>query len=440
MDLKRIENREVVICVVGLGFVGFPLALEFAKNGFEVIGYDIDEDKVKKINNLEYSCDEIEKSEIDAIIKNSKIVFTTDPSLISRADFVIICVPTLLNERKEPDLRHIINAGRTVGKYMKKGCYVVLESSVYPGVTEDVLKPVLEEESGLKCGSDFKIGYSPERSSPGIKEHNLRTIVKVVSGIDEETVINLEGLYKTVAKAGVYKAKNIKTAEAAKLLENIQRDINIAMVNEMSKICKAIGIDVYDVIETAGTKFNFYKYYPGLVGGYCVPVNPCYMTFKARQHGIEPELMLTARKVNESMPKYVCKIVENALNDVGKSISESKILIIGLTFKKNVSDPRESPSKEVIDILVSNGCSVFGYDPLVGSEKIRKFFNIEPIEDLQHLSDIDCILVLMDHDVFKNISVNDLKTVVNEKPVIVDTKRLFNKSKMNKEGFVYIGF
>ena len=428
----KIKDREAVVSVVGLGFVGLPLALEFARKGFKTIGFDIDKNKT---DNLKKGVDimrEFEDFELQEILKGSSIKFTNKPSDIREADFIFISVPTLLNGSGEPNMKSIESASRTVGENIKKGATVVLESSVYPGTTEDLMKPILEEASKMVCGEDFYIGYSPERSSPGIKEHNLKTIVKVVSGMDRKTTDTLAELYKNVAEAGVFKARNIKTAETAKLIENIQRDLNIAMVNELSIICRKLGIDTRDVIEAAGSKFNFNKYYPGLVGGYCVPVNPAYLSYKARNLGYEPKVITAGRAVNDYMPEYLAEVISEK---VGKG---GKVLIMGLSFKKNVKDPRESPAKFLIKELHERGMNVFCYDPLLRKEDVANEFGTELLDNIKGLSGIDAIVVLIAHDIFRNIALEDLKAISSKKSVLVDVQALYNFQNARDDEFEYI--
>jgi nucleotide sugar dehydrogenase len=377
---------------------------------------------------------EYEDFELQQILKESVIKFTSDPTEIKEADFIHICVPTLLNNSGEPDLSHIEKAVTTVGKNIKKGITVVLESSVYPGTTEEVIKPILEKESKMVCGRDFKIGYSPERSSPGIKEHNLKTIVKVVSGMDIETTDILTEIYSNVAEAGIFKAKNIKTAETAKLMENIQRDLNIAMVNELSIICRKLGIDTRDVIEAAGSKFNFYKYFPGLVGGYCVPINPIYLAYKAKKLGYTPKVITAGRELNNSMPEYLANLITDKLGEKEKG----KVLIMGLSFKKNVKDSRESPARFLISELKKKDIEVVGYDPLLKKEDVLKEFGIELMEDLKNLSDIDCIVILTGHDVFKSIDLNNIKSISGKAPIMIDVQSFFNPREAQEMGFEYI--
>ena len=345
--------KHKTICIVGLGYVGLPLAETFS-NHLKTIGFDIDQEKVKRLSESN---------------NEDNIEFTSDPSKIKQADFVLIAVPTPVTKFKEPDLSFVKSAAKTVGKNLKKGAIVVLESTVYPGVTEEIVKPILEEASGLKCGADFKIGYSPERINPGDDEHTLNKITKVVAGMDEETTEILADLYGLITN--VYKAKDIKTAEAAKVIENIQRDLNIALMNELAIIFHKMGLDTKAVLEAASTKWNFHRYSPGLVGGHCIPVDPYYLVYKAKELGYHPQVILAGRAINDYMPKHVAEMAIKGLNEVGKVIKGSKVLIMGLTYKENVPDTRESPVREMVKELKEFGIEVYGYDPLLSREKLE---------------------------------------------------------------------
>ena len=343
------------VCVVGLGYVGLPLAKAFSKH-LKVTGYDIDEEKIKNLNSNN---------------NEDNLEFTAKPSKIRQADFVLICVPTPVTKSKEPDLKYVKSATEIVGKNLKKGAVVVLESTVYPGVTEEIVKPIMEEKSGMKCGADFKIGYSPERINPGDEAHTLDKITKVVAGMDEKTTEILADLYGLITN--VYKAKDIKTAEAAKVIENIQRDLNIALMNELAIIFHKMGLDTKAVLEAASTKWNFHRYSPGLVGGHCIPVDPYYLVYKAKELGYHPQVILAGRAINDYMPKHVAEMAIKSLNEVGKVIKGSKVLIMGLTYKENVPDTRESPVREMVKELKEFGVNVYGYDPLLSKEEIEAF-------------------------------------------------------------------
>jgi UDPglucose 6-dehydrogenase/UDP-N-acetyl-D-galactosamine dehydrogenase len=347
--------KNKIVCIVGLGYVGLPLAEAFSSH-LNTIAFDIDEEKVKRLSESN---------------NKDNIEFTSDPAQIKEADFVLICVPTPVTKSKEPDLSYVKLAVEIIGRNLKKGAIVVLESTVYPGVTEEIVKPILEEESGLKCGADFKIGYSPERINPGDEAHALAKITKIVAGMNEETTEILAELYGLITN--VYKAKDIKTAEAAKVIENIQRDLNIALVNELSLIFGKMGLSTKDVLEAAGTKWNFHRYSPGLVGGHCIPVDPYYLVHKAEELGYHPQVILAGRAINDSMPAHVAGMMIRGLNEAGKVIKGSKVLIMGLAYKENVADTRESPAAGLVEGLREFGIEVYGWDPLLKREEIEGF-------------------------------------------------------------------
>ncbi|CAD6490170.1 MAG: UDP-N-acetyl-D-mannosamine dehydrogenase [Candidatus Argoarchaeum ethanivorans] len=334
--------NDKTVCIAGLGYVGLPLALAFSRH-LKTIGFDVDAGKI---------------GELSGANNNPGIAFTDDPGEIRNADYVIIAVPTPVTKSKDPDLSYIESAAMTIGRNLKPGAIVVLESTVYPGVTEEVLKPILEHESGLTCGTDFKIGYSPERINPGDDAHLLERITKIVSGMDIETTEVLSSLYGMITT--VYEAKDIKTAEAAKVIENIQRDLNIALMNELSLIFAKMGLATSDVLEAAGTKWNFHRYSPGLVGGHCIPVDPYYLVHRAKKLGYHPQVILAGRAINDSMPAHVAGMMIRGLNEAGKVIKGSKVLIMGLAYKENVADTRESPARGIVEGLSDFGVEVYG--------------------------------------------------------------------------------
>ena len=411
------DIKDKTVCVVGLGYVGLPLAEVFSKH-LKVIGYDINKRRIEELNNKN---------------KNDNIEFTNNASKIKEADFILICVPTPVTKSKEPDLRYVKSAAESVGKNLKRNSIVVLESTVYPGVTEEIVKPILEEKSELKCGKDFKIGYSPERINPGDEKHTLAKITKIVAGMDEETTETLAKLYGTITS--VYKAKDIRTAEAAKVIENIQRDLNIALMNELSLIFDKIGLDTKEVLEAAATKWNFHKYSPGLVGGHCIPVDPYYLVHKAKEVSYHPQVILAGRAINDYMPKQVALMAIKALNDVGKVIRDSKVLIMGMTYKENVADTRESPIRGIIKELKEFGVEVWGYDPLLKRGELEEF-DVSVTESLDDLR-VDCVIITTAHDAFKKIRLDLLKEIMGEKPVLIDVRGIFNREEASKEGFYY---
>lgn len=405
---------DMTICIVGLGYVGMPLAEAFAKH-VHVIGFDINEKKVMALKK-----------------KYPDLELVSQPARIKDADVVIIAVPTPVTESKEPDLTPVQSASRIVGKNLKKGAIVVLESTVYPGVTEDIVGPILEEESGLRLGLDFKVGYSPERVNPGDKDHTIDKITKIVSGMDEESANMLAELYGTITT--VYKTKDIKTAEAAKVIENIQRDLNIALMNELSIIFQKMGLDTKAVLDAASTKWNFNRYNPGLVGGHCIPVDPYYLVYKAKELGYHPQVILAGRSINDYMPKHVAMLTIKALNDVKKVIHGSSVLIMGLTFKENVEDTRETPVKEIIKELKEFGCVLYGYDPFLSEKDIvdfgLKIFDKSTVK-------VDCVIFTVAHEPFKRMGLDNIKDFMKDAPILIDIRGIFNRNEAEEKGFYY---
>jgi len=405
--------KKSTVCVVGLGYVGYPLAEAFSRH-IPTIGFDIDKARIDYIRDL-----------------NSRIQATTDPTRIKEADYIMICVPTPVLKNKQPDLVPVRSASEIVGKNLKRGATVVLESTVYPGVTENIVGPILESQSGLRCGREFRIGYSPERINPGDKEHELSAITKIVSGMDEETLNDLADLYGLITH--VYRARNIRIAEAAKAIENIQRDLNIALMNEFSVIFHRLGIETGEVLEAAGTKWNFLKFRPGLVGGHCIPVDPYYLVMCAQESGYHPQVILAGRSINDSMPKYVAELTVKALNSVGKVIKGSNVLILGLTYKENVPDVRESPAEEIVHELKEYGVVVYGYDPLLSPEVIKKFGAIPTDLDIK----TDAVIVTVTHDAFRKLQVSELKSLMGNHPVLIDVRGMIKRADAESEGIYY---
>lgn len=410
------------VCVVGLGYVGLPLVETFSKS-LKVIGFDVKSDKIAELNRNN---------------RKSNLTFTDDAGEIAGADFIIICVPTPVTNSKEPDLSYIQGAATTIGRNMKRGSIVILESTVYPGTTEEIIKPILEKEAGLKCGEGFKIAYSPERVNPGDDAHNIDKIAKVVSGMDEETTEIVAELYGRVTP-NIFKARNIQTAEAAKVIENIQRDLNIALMNELSLIFDRLDLNTSDVLDAAATKWNFHRYSPGLVGGHCIPVDPYYLVHRAREFGYHSQVILAGRAINDSMAKHVAEMTIKALNDAGKVIRGSKVLIMGLTYKENVADTRETPMKQLIKELEEYGVDTYGYDPLLddaGSE-----FGVKIIHNLDGAGKFDAVILAVPHDAFKEsdgkINLNRLISIMNSSPVLIDVKGCFAEDETNLSGLLY---
>jgi UDPglucose 6-dehydrogenase/UDP-N-acetyl-D-galactosamine dehydrogenase len=413
--VSKTDIKDKIIAIVGLGYVGLPLAEEFSKH-FKVIGYDNNEKKVKKLRQL-----------------YNKFEITSDSSKIKIADFIIIAVPTPVTKSKQPDLFPVTSASLIVGQNLKKGAIVVLESTVYPGVTEEIMGPILEKESGLKVGKDFKIGYSPERVNPGDKKHTIDKITKIISGMDMESANQIKELYGKITN--VYKADSIKIAEAAKVIENIQRDLNIALMNELSIIFHKMNLDTKAILDAASTKWNFVRFSPGLVGGHCIPVDPYYLVYKANELGYHPQVILAGRAINDHMPEHIAELVIKSLNKAGKVIKGSKVLIMGLTFKENVDDTRESPAKKIIKQLKDFQCELFGYDPMLSKEDIDTF-NVKPLDNLTGIK-FDCVIMTVIHDIFRKISLNDLKKMMNNNPILIDVRGYYNENEAKKRNLIY---
>ena len=420
----KYHSEEATICIIGLGYVGQPLADAFSKST-KVIGFDTD---VERVNKLSKSAGK------------TGITFTSDSAALNLADFIIICVPTPLTKSEEPDLSYLRNAAETVGRNMKKGAVIVLESTVYPGVTEEILQPVLENESSFRSGLDFKVAYSPERINPGDKTHTIDKITKVVAGMDEETTELVADLYRRVTPY-VFKVKSIKVAEAAKVIENIQRDLNIALMNELAMIFQRIGLRTDEVIDAAATKWNFHRYSPGLIGGHCIPVDPHYLVYKARELGYYSKVILAGRTINDYMPKYIAEMTIKALNEVSKTIKGSRVLVLGLTYKEDVPDIRKSPVKELTKELEEYGVEVIGFDPQLNVADLKKEFKIRLLSstELEEVEKIkaDCIILAVAHSSFRKLTLNDLKKMQKSNPILIDVRRIFNGDEARNVGFNY---
>lgn len=418
-----IINKESKIALIGLGYVGLPIALEFAKK-VPVIGFDINEKRIEMMRNKIDPSEELDSSAFD----NCNIHFTADLDDLKEAKFFIVAVPTPIDQHNLPDLRPLLAASRTVGKCLKKGDYVVYESTVYPGCTEEDCIPVLEEESGLKFNEDFKVGYSPERINPGDKEHTLAKIVKVVSGCDDESLDNIAKVYSLVVEAGVHKAPSIKVAEAAKIIENTQRDVNIALMNELSVIFNMMEINTFDVLEAAGTKWNFLKFFPGLVGGHCIGVDPYYLTYKAREMGYHSKVITSGRSVNDNMGPHVARETVKKISSRGKDISKSKVLIMGATFKENVADIRNSKVVDVVRELESFAIKVDVVDPHASSKEVKDEYGFELSNEIG--KDYDAIIVAVNHKKYLELDMDYFASISKDKGLLVDVKGVF-KGKRN---------
>jgi len=431
----KIKNREEKISIVGLGYVGMPIAVAFSKTA-NVIGFDISEEKV-----------ELYKKGIDPtkevgneVIKKTTVEFTADETKLKEAKFHIVAVPTPVNTDHTPDLRPVESASRTVGRNLTKGSIVVFESTVYPGVTEEICIPILEKESGMKCGKDFKVGYSPERINPGDKVHRLETIVKIVAGMDEESLENIAQVYELVVNAGVYRAASIQVAEAAKVIENSQRDINIAFMNELSIIFNKMDIDTKAVLEAAGTKWNFLNFSPGLVGGHCIGVDPYYLTYKAEQMGYHSQIILSGRRINDDMGKYV---VENLIKNLIKAdvpVKDAKVAILGFTFKENCPDTRNTRVIDIVNELKEYGITPMIADPEADDEEAKHEYGIA-FDSIEDIKGIDAVVVAVGHDQFLNFTQDDFskmyKNVANEKKVLLDIKGILDRNKYESAGYKY---
>ncbi|HUK82561.1 MAG TPA: nucleotide sugar dehydrogenase [Verrucomicrobiae bacterium] len=423
--MKKIEGT---VAVVGLGYVGLPLAAVFAKH-VKVVGFDIN---TKRVEELQQGIDCTGET-LGGDLKSPNISFTQDPKALRACRYIVVAVPTPVDRANVPDLEPIVSAARIVGENLSKGAIVIFESTVYPGVTEKVCLPILEEKSGLKLG-DFKIGYSPERINPGDHEHSVDKIAKIVSGCDAETLEEVAALYSLVAKS-VYRAPNIATAEAAKVIENIQRDLNIALMNELSLIFARLGLNTDEVLAAAGTKWNFHNYHPGLVGGHCIGVDPYYLTYRAQELGYHPQVILAGRQINDSMPIRVGEMVIRALSHAGKPIKGAVVLIMGLTFKENVPDFRNSKIHDTITYLQDFGVRLIGCEPLLGADIVRKSFGIENAE-FDKVTACDCVVIANKHSAFRDLTLDQLKAKMNP-PVLIDLKNLFDRRSAQAAGFHY---
>lgn len=409
------------ISVVGLGYVGLPMAVEFGKQ-HEVIAFDINAKRISELkNNVDLTL-EVESDDLKA----AKLFLTSNPEDLKKADFHIIAVPTPINAAKQPDLSCLISASRLVGRELKKGDIVVYESTVYPGATEDECVPVLEKFSGLKCGVDFFIGYSPERINPGDKEHSFRNICKVVSGQNDEILEIVADIYSSVVTAGVYKASSIKVAEAAKVIENTQRDINIALINELAIIFDRLDIDTSEVLAAAGTKWNFLPFRPGLVGGHCIGVDPYYLTYKANMLGLNPQIILSGRKTNDGMGKYIAEKTIKKMVELDKPINGANVAVLGLTFKENCNDIRNTRVVDIINELNSFHINVLLHDPLADPEEVKREYNLN-LNDWDDIKNVDAIILAVSHQFYLNIPMEDLVSRFRGPKLLIDVKGIFDK-------------
>jgi UDP-N-acetyl-D-galactosamine dehydrogenase len=417
---EKLLSKQEKLSVVGLGYVGLPIALAFAKK-ISVIGFDIHAGRVEMMKKSIDPSEELSSEEFE----NCDILYTADLEDLRQAKFHIVAVPTPIDRHNLPDLAPLLKATHTVGKVLKKGDYVVYESTVYPGATEEDCIPILEQESGLKSGTDFKVGYSPERINPGDREHYLQTIVKVVSGCDDESLEIIAKTYELVVTAGVHRASSIKVAEAAKIIENTQRDVNIALMNELSIIFNRMGINTYEVLEAAGTKWNFLRFYPGLVGGHCIGVDPYYLTFKAKELKYHPQVIDSGRFVNDSMGPYIAKQLVKKLIAAGKNVMNSRVLIMGTTFKENVSDIRNSKVADVYNELKTYGVQIDVIDPHASSDEVQHEYGY-PIVKAPN-GKYDAVIVAVAHKDYLSLQEGDFEQLLNEKGILADIKGIYRK-------------
>lgn len=432
---NRIKNGQEKVAVIGLGYVGMPIAVAFAKK-VSVIGFDLNDKKI-----------ELYKSGIDPTnevgneaIRQTTVEFTSDEIKLKEAKFHIVAVPTPINSDKTPNLGSIEEASIIVGRNLTKGSIVVYESTVYPGVTEDICIPILEKESKLKCGIDFKIGYSPERINPGDKSHRLENIVKIVSGMDAESLDQIAKVYELVIEVGVHRAGSIKVAEAAKVVENSQRDINIAFMNELAMVFDRMEIDTKEVIDAMNTKWNALKFYPGLVGGHCIGVDPYYFIYEAERLGYHSQIILSGRKINDGMGKFITDAIIKRLILANKIVSQAKVVILGITFKENTPDTRNSKVVDIIQGLKEYGIQPIVVDPEADAQEAKDEYGIDLV-DLENVKDADCIVLAVAHNVFKEMSLSGLDSLFgnykNETKVLIDVKGILDKSIIEGKRYSY---
>ena len=429
---QKLVNREEKISLIGLGYVGMPIAVTFARKA-DVIGFDISRPKIALYKQGKDPTREVG----DEVISRTTVEFTSNPADLKRARFHIVAVPTPVRDDHTPDLGPLISASSTLGRNLAPGSIVVYESTVYPGVTEDICVPILERESGLTCGVDFKVGYSPERINPGDKVHRLETIVKVVSGMDEQTLDIVARVYELVVEAGVYRAASIKVAEAAKVIENSQRDINIAFMNELSIIFNKLGIDTKSVLEAAGTKWNFLKFTPGLVGGHCIGVDPYYLTYKAEQVGYHSQIILSGRRINDGMGCYVAENAVKCLIRADRHIKGARVVILGFTFKENCPDTRNTRVIDVYHELMEYGITPLIADPQADAQEAMHEYGIEFV-DMDSIKNMDAVILAVAHDEFKSIDITRMDAFFGDgQKVLLDLKGLMDRREYEAAGYEY---
>ena len=432
----KLRKNEEKLSLVGLGYVGMPIAVAFAKKGINVIGYDLNKEKI-----------DLYKSGVDPtrevgneVIKNTTVEFTADEEKLREAKFHIVAVPTPVNTDHTPDLTPVIGASEILGRNLTKGSIVVYESTVYPGCTEDVCIPILEKQSGLKCGVDFKVGYSPERINPGDKVHRLENIHKIVSGMDEESLEEIKNVYDIVIEVGTYPVSNIRTAEAVKVVENSQRDINIAFMNELAMVFDRMNIDTNEVVDGMNTKWNALGFRPGLVGGHCIGVDPYYFTYEAEKLGYHSQIILNGRIVNDSMGKYIADATIKEMIKVGQAPKKSKVVILGLTFKENCPDTRNSKVDDIIKRLNEYGIEPIVVDPWASERDAMREYGVE-LTPLHEVKDADCVIVAVAHNEFKALRLDDIKKLyrvsADSEKVLIDVKGIYSVKDLNNSGMDY---
>lgn len=425
-------TRKESLSLIGLGYVGLPIAVAFAKK-LNVVGFDLNADKIARYR---AGCDPTREVG-DAAIRETTVAFTSDESELRKARFHIVAVPTPVYDDHTPDLTPVEGASRILGRNLAEGSVVVFESTVYPGVTEDVCVPILERESGMKCGRDFKVGYSPERINPGDKVHRLESIVKIVSGMDDETLELVANVYELVVKAGVHRAPCIKVAEAAKVIENSQRDVNIAFMNELSIIFNKMGVDTKAVLEAAGTKWNFLRFYPGLVGGHCIGVDPYYLTYKAESLGYHSQVILSGRRINDGMGKYVAENCIKTLIKAEKQVKNARVAILGFTFKENCPDTRNSKVFDIVKELREYGIEPTIADPVADLDEAKRLYGVDTVE-LNKIENADAVVIAVAHDEFAALRREDVdRFFAPGKKVLIDVKGVFDRAEFENAGYAY---
>ena len=433
--IEQLLEGKKKLSLIGLGYVGMPIAVAFARK-VPVIGFDISKGKIS----LYQTGIDPTREVGDEVIKTTTVEFTSDEKRLRDASFHIVAVPTPVHADHTPDLTPVKGASRILGRNLSKGSIVVFESTVYPGVTEDICVPILEEESGMTCGSDFFVGYSPERINPGDKVHRLETITKIVSGMDKKTLDTIAKVYELVVEAGVYKASSIRVAEAAKVIENSQRDINIAFMNELSIIFGKMGINTKDVLEAASTKWNFLKFFPGLVGGHCIGVDPYYLTYKAEQLGYHSQIILAGRRINDAMGKHVAEHVVKNLIAVGLQVKGAKVAVLGFTFKENCPDTRNTKVIDIITELREYGIEAQVCDPVADAQEAQNLYGISFVP-FEAVTELDALVIAVSHEVFSQMDIQDIdklfKDIPNDRKVVADVKSVLDRNRMVEAGYRY---